>query len=110
MSHLRNFGCIAYAYVPETKRKKLDDCGEKCIFIRSNEESKAYKLYNPLTDKVVVSRDVIFNEDKSWGWNNDITSKEKPLELEGQEEDVNYEGLERPPSTPHHYASSTDTS
>ena len=96
--------------MPETKRKKLDDRGEKCIFIRSNEESKAYKLYNPLTDKVVVSRDVIFNEDKSWGWNNDITSKEKPLELEGQEEDVNYEGLERPPSTPHRYASSTDTS
>ena len=39
MSHLRNFGCIAYAYVPETKRKKLDDRGEKCIFIRYNEES-----------------------------------------------------------------------
>ena len=47
VSHLRIFGFIAYAYVPETKRKKLDDRGEKCIFIRSNEESKAYKLYNP---------------------------------------------------------------
>ena len=46
-------------------REKLDDHGQKCIFIRYNEESKAYKLYNPLTDKVVVSRDVIFNEDKS---------------------------------------------
>ena len=58
----------------------------------------------------MVSRDVIFSEDESWGWNDDITSKDKPLELEGQEEDVNYEGLERPSSTPHQYASSTGTS
>ena len=65
VSHLRIFGCFAYAQVPETKRKKLDDRGEKCIFIGYSEESKAYKLYNPLTYKVVVSRDVIFSEEES---------------------------------------------
>ena len=70
--------------MPKTKRKKLDDCGEKCIFIGYNEESKAYKLYNPLTNRVVVSRDVIFSEDESWGWNDVITSKEKTLEFQGQ--------------------------
>ena len=53
---------------------------------------------------------LIFSEEESWGWNDDITSIEKPLELEGQEEDVNYEVLESPSSTPHHYASSTGTS
>ena len=53
---------------------------------------------------------LIFSEEESWGWNDDITSIEKPLELEGQEEDVNYERSERPSSTPHHYASSTGTS
>ena len=58
----------------------------------------------------MVSRDVIFSEEESWRWNDDITSKEKPLELEDQEEDVNYEGSERPSSTPHRYASSTSTS
>ena len=63
--HLNIFVCIAYAQVPETKRKKLDDHGKKCIFIGYSEESKAYKLYNPLTNKVVVSRDVIFSEDES---------------------------------------------
>ena len=64
VSHLKFFGCIAYAQVHETKRKKLDDCGEKCIFIGYSEESKAYKLYNSLTNKVVVSRDVIFSEEE----------------------------------------------
>ena len=44
VSHLRIFGCIAYAQVPETKRKKLDDRGEKCIFTGYSEELKAYKL------------------------------------------------------------------
>jgi hypothetical protein len=27
-----------------------------------------YKLYNPITKKVIMSRDVIFEEDKSWEW------------------------------------------
>ena len=88
----------------------MDDHGEKCIFIGYSEESKSYKLYNLLTSKVVVSKDVIFSEEESWGWNDDITSKEKPFEFERQEEDVNYEGSERPSSTPDRYASSTSTS
>jgi hypothetical protein len=25
-----------------------------------------YKLYNPITKKVIMSRDVIFKEDKTW--------------------------------------------
>ncbi|RVW64469.1 Retrovirus-related Pol polyprotein from transposon RE2 [Vitis vinifera] len=30
---LQNFGCIAYAHVPDKKMKKLDDKGEKCVFL-----------------------------------------------------------------------------
>ena len=89
--------------MPEPNRKKLDDYGEKYIFIGYSKDPKTYKLYNPLTNKVVVSRDSIFNEDESWGWNGGITGKEKPFKLEGQEEDVNYESLERPSPIPHHY-------
>jgi hypothetical protein len=40
VAHLQIFGCVAYSQVPEAKRGKHDD-----------EESKAYKLYNPLTNK-----------------------------------------------------------
>ena len=29
-------------------------------------ESKAYRLYDPITKKIVISRDVIFEEEKSW--------------------------------------------
>ena len=44
VAHLRIFRCVAYAQVPEVKRKKLDNHGEKCIFIGYSEESKSYKL------------------------------------------------------------------
>ena len=31
-------------------------------FLGHSEEAKGYRLYNPLTKKVIVSRDVVFNE------------------------------------------------
>ena len=69
IKHLKIFGCIAYAQISKEKRKKLDDRGEKCNFIRYSEHSKAYKLYNPIINKVIISRDVIFDEDTIWNWN-----------------------------------------
>ncbi|KAF2324431.1 hypothetical protein GH714_013979 [Hevea brasiliensis] len=33
------------------------------------EESKAYRLYDPTSNKIIASRDVVFEEDKSWEWN-----------------------------------------
>jgi transposase InsO family protein len=67
VAHLRIFGSVAFAHVPEDLRKKLDNRSEKCIFTGYSEQHKAYKLYNPITKKVVVSRDVKFMEDKCWG-------------------------------------------
>ena len=64
VAHLRVFGSVAFAHVPEDLQKKLDNKSEKCIFTGYNEQQKAYKLYNPITKKVVVSRDVKFMEDK----------------------------------------------
>jgi hypothetical protein len=31
-----------------------------------SEESKAYRLYNPNTQKIVISRDAVFSEDEGW--------------------------------------------
>ena len=70
VSHLR--GCTAYSHVPDVGRSKLDDRSEKCIFVGYSETSKAYKLFNPITNKVVISKDVIFMEDKSWDWSQEI--------------------------------------
>ncbi|GMJ16119.1 hypothetical protein HRI_005281100 [Hibiscus trionum] len=53
--HFRVFGCVAYSHVPDQKRTKLDDKAEKCVFLGISNESKAYKLYNPITKKVIIS-------------------------------------------------------
>ena len=68
VDHFRIFGCLAYAHIPDAKRKKLDDKAEKCIFLGVSESSKAYKLFNPLTKKIVTSRDVVFEEESTWDW------------------------------------------
>ena len=51
------------------KGKNLMIKGEKCVFLNVSETSKAYKLFNPLTKKIVTSRDVIFDEENTWDWN-----------------------------------------
>eukprot|EP00253_Pinus_taeda_P029314 PITA_29314 len=64
LSHLRVFGCDAYVHVPKEKRTKLDSKSEKCIFIGYKDGLKGYKLWNPVTRKVVYNRDVVFREVK----------------------------------------------
>jgi len=46
ISHLRVFGCVAFAHVLKETKTKLDSKGVKCIFITYCEESKGYKFYN----------------------------------------------------------------
>ena len=31
VDHFKIFGCITYAHIPNEKRKKLDDKGERCL-------------------------------------------------------------------------------
>lgn len=68
------FGCVAYALVSKEKRYKFDYKSEKCIFIGYSENSKAYKLYNRITMKVLISRDVVFIENEAWDGTMDDTT------------------------------------
>lgn len=69
VEYFRVFGCIGHVHVPAPKRTKLDAKSSKCVLLGVSEESKAYRLYNPLTKKIVVSRDVVFEENESWDCN-----------------------------------------
>ena len=55
-------------HVPDSRRTKLDDKSLSCVLLSINEESKAYRLYDPVSQKILVSRDVVFEEDKSQNW------------------------------------------
>ncbi|KAL0550376.1 hypothetical protein IC582_014885 [Cucumis melo] len=63
---------MAYAHIPTQKCCKLDDRSEKYVFVGYDASSKGYKLYNPVTKKMIVSRDVVFDEEASWNWNDEL--------------------------------------
>jgi len=75
VSHLKVFGCVAYAHVPDELRRKLDKKGKKCIFVGYSENTKAYKLYDHVAKKVIISRDAQFVENESWDGTVDINVK-----------------------------------
>ena len=77
VKHLRILGSIAYVHVPYQRRAKLDDDRSvKYVFVGYDTSSKGYKLYNPSNNKVVVSRDIEFNEEAPQNWE---TPKEKNI-------------------------------
>ena len=62
---LRVFGCIAHVHVPQERRgNKLSDRSIPCIHVGYSLESKAYRLYDPATKKIIISRDVTFEEQR----------------------------------------------
>lgn len=62
VSHLRTFGCDAYVHVLDQGRRKLDPKARLCKMVGYAVDQKAYRLWDPATHRVIVSRDVIFNE------------------------------------------------
>lgn len=63
VAHLRAYGCNAYIHVLDQERKKLDPKAHRGIFVGySEEQGGAYRVYNLLTRRVEVSRDVQFDE------------------------------------------------
>eukprot|EP00253_Pinus_taeda_P006975 PITA_06975 len=87
VTHMRVFSCVAYAHVPDQLRRKLDSKGEKCVFVGYCDESKAYKLYNPSTKKLIVSRDVQFIEDEAWDGSLDKTVNVKTIVSHEEEQE-----------------------
>ena len=63
------FGCVGYARIESPHLKKLDDISRSLVHLGTEPGSKAYCLLDLTTHKIVVSRDVVFDETKSWKWN-----------------------------------------
>nr|GEY06992.1 zinc finger, CCHC-type [Tanacetum cinerariifolium] len=65
---LNVFGCITYAKVPSQHLTKLDDKSIKMVYLGNEQGSKAYRLFDPITQRICVSRDVKFKENETWDW------------------------------------------
>ncbi|GKB16092.1 zinc finger, CCHC-type containing protein [Tanacetum coccineum] len=78
VGHLRVFGCVAHMKILKTHLNKLDDRSMKLVLLGIEKGSKAYRLLDPDTGKLYVSRDVIFEEDQTWGWEKSTKVKATP--------------------------------
>jgi hypothetical protein len=62
VSHLKVFGCKAFAHVLDEKRTKLESKSMPCAFLGCYKGTKAYRLMCVETKKIIKSRDVVFIE------------------------------------------------
>eukprot|EP00171_Calliarthron_tuberculosum_P002198 IDg2198t1 len=62
LAHLRVFGSKCWYRIPKEKMTGLDKRASEAIMIGYPEGQKAYKLWDTLQLKIVVSRDVKFQE------------------------------------------------
>ena len=66
IGHFRIFGFLTYSHVPSEKRTKLEATSERGIFVGYDETPKAFRIYLPTQRKVVVRREVKFEEEKAF--------------------------------------------
>lgn len=68
VSHLKVFGFIFYKHAPDARRRKLNDKSESMILVGYH-KTEAYRLFNPINDKIVMSRDIVIDVNFAWDWN-----------------------------------------
>lgn len=65
LSHMRVFGSLCWYILPKHKLKKLDSRAKQGIMMGYCKSSKGYRVWDCALQKIVVSRDVRFDEDGS---------------------------------------------
>jgi hypothetical protein len=61
-SFLKTFGCEAFVHIDKENRTKLEAKSKKCAFIGYGVNDFGYRLWDYENNKIIRSRDVIFNE------------------------------------------------
>lgn len=76
---------MAHVHIPDQNRSKLDDKSRRCVLLGVSDESKAWRLYDPISKKIIVSKDVVFEEEKGWDWGRSVEEiKQDILECEDE--------------------------
>jgi len=68
VSHLRRWGCVAYAHIPEELRKKLDRKGKRGILVGYDNPPGTYRIYDPVARGIISTKDWIVSENEVWNF------------------------------------------
>ena len=59
---MRIFSCDAYVIISKNQHYKLDPRSKKYVFVGYNDGVKGYRLWDPTTHKIIIRKDVVFDE------------------------------------------------
>lgn len=93
LRHLRKFGSKVYAHVPKQFRTKFESKSKKIILVGYDNDSPNYRVMDPQTSKITITRDVVFNE-HDVNENQEDTCTTISLENEAQENEVTQDETE----------------
>jgi hypothetical protein len=51
------------------------------VFIGYEPGSKVWRFYNPVTRRIHMSRDAVFEEDRAWSWDEDEIGDDEPFQV-----------------------------
>jgi hypothetical protein len=63
-SQLRSFGCVCYPLLRPYSSHKLAFRSKICLFLGYSSHHKGYRCYDPVSKKIYMSRNVVFDEKK----------------------------------------------
>lgn len=92
-NNIYQFGCDVYVMVPKEKRKKLDDKAVKRTYIGFDENSKGFRVTDPRTQRIVVTRDIVFLKNSPLKKDDSLTFNISE-ELNGISETEKFDSLE----------------
>ena len=62
-------------HIPKEKISKLDDKTQKGIFMGYSSQSKGYRIYSIEDKKLIISRDIEFDENAAWNFEEEKVEK-----------------------------------
>ena len=99
LRHMRVFGCVGYALKQENDRKKWDKKTEKLRLVGYQEGTKGYRMWCPDRRRILIRRDVVFDEDSfDFKSQNDVEVSDAEIE-ESTEEEKRTSSIEEPRRT-----------
>lgn len=85
VDHLRVFGSICYFQIYEPKQSKLDNKAHKGILVGYGIATKGYRILRLQIGKVILSRNVKFDEVATWDWENqENVRSDSPFDVQSQ--------------------------
>lgn len=92
MSHLMVFSSISDKRVLDDRRRNLDDKSEPIILVGYH-KTEAYKLFNLMSDKTVMIRDIVIDENSAWDWNSGDATNNPLISYDFDEESCEHEEI-----------------